>query len=1293
MKRFRRLRKVLLYGLAVLVLLLLAAVAAARLYLSSDAAVQKVAARLEEVFGGPVRLDSVDIGLSGDSSLQGLKVFPPGGDKPWIEMADIAADVSVLGMLVGNGPENVRLQSPAVTLHLNEDNHLVTPLPTVKSGGGAVPRVVVRDGKLTIDQDGRPAMAISGLQAELAPAEDGIKVKGTINDPYWGEWRLDLTFDTATRALAVRLESEPSHITLAKLRSLPVISEHIWDQVQVDGTTPIVFEMTYRPVAAGETSAHVHYRVELEPRDTTVHVSSINLDAEHTQGKVVIEDKVVTLTGVRGGTAEGEIRTDAVLDFRPADSDLDFKIDVQDVILRALPKGWKVPPTVDGKLTGHADLRVTIVKGHAVTRGKGQGRIADVRLLGLFPRKKPILLEFRADESGFHFDPVIAPAAALVPSRSSPGGHDYAEIDVSLEDVDVAEMAAGFPARVPVPLAGRLSVRLRVGVPMDTPADLKAYRLSGSATAPRLECAGLEMTGVQAEVRYEDGVLRLTKLTGRVHGPEGGGTFSGTAQVEVFPAGNLTADLRLDDVPLGRALALLPGATDAAGSSLSAVLTARASFERLGEPAAWEGTASLRSDRLHLCGLTLTGAAARLTAQHGTVLLHNLDAHLEGAPITGSGEMHLAAPYACKVQVGLKDFDLAALERLAPSLRPPVSISGRVRFEAELQATLQPPVLNASGKAGGTDLVVDGVAVDSLAFDWTHDGGDLRLRSLQARMYDGEVAGSIDVPAAADAPGKADLHIHNLDLRGLIKAFPLVPMQVEGRVSGTLQGNLSGTGPDRRRGLAAQIDLSVPELRVQGVLAQKVQGSFAYRAGGAADYRLGGESLGGRFRLEGRLPPRAARPPEDAPPLPDAPARPPDGRLVVEGIRLSRLWETYNLQDVLRPLSGVVALDLPYHHEGRGGRPVGSGHIRIQEVRWDGADLAQGFQGYLRLRPDALELLNVTGSVGQGLIRARVRVPLVQREDGTFSLALEQVEAAQLLAPWPEMASRVQGLLDVSLHGRLAAEARAGGEVSLTHGRLLGIEVSEWRMPLKVVFAPRVGQGEVTASDCHISLAHGRALGRAHLTWGAGVRLEGELRFFDLDLHALGSFSGEGGSLAAGRLNGRLEFGGSDIHSLDDLNATLGVTLHQAQALELPVLRQVAPYIRAGMSSATFQSGHLEARLAHGLVRIPRLTVEGGILQMVVEGTVTVAGRLNLEVTSRTDNQTAVPGLGLLRAPASGTMPLSLLTEASILLANRVVRLRVTGSVHNPIIQVEPGRLLSEEAVRFFLRPAALLAP
>jgi hypothetical protein len=163
---------------------------------------------------------------------------------------------------------------------------------------------------------------------------------------------------------------------------------------------------------------------------------------------------------------------------------------------------------------------------------------------------------------------------------------------------------------------------------------------------------------------------------------------------------------------------------------------------------------------------------------------------------------------------------------------------------------------------------------------------------------------------------------------------------------------------------------------------------------------------------------------------------------------------------------------------------------------------------------------------------------------------------------------------------------------------------------------------------------------------------------------------------------------------MDDLQATFFATLHQAQALQMPVLRQLTPFLRPGMSAATFQSGEAEARLARGVVRLQRLTLQGGILQMIVEGTITLASRLDLEVTARSaDSGVLPPVLRLLRIPTAGAMPLSLLAEASFLLANSVVHLRVTGTVRSPSIQIEPVRLLSEDAVRFFLSPVRLMAP
>jgi len=47
--------------------------------------------------------------------------------------------------------------------------------------------------------------------------------------------------------------------------------------------------------------------------------------------------------------------------------------------------------------------------------------------------------------------------------------------------------------KLPFDLQGRLSFQMHVGIPIDTPRDLKAYRLRGNATFSRLIVAGLAM--------------------------------------------------------------------------------------------------------------------------------------------------------------------------------------------------------------------------------------------------------------------------------------------------------------------------------------------------------------------------------------------------------------------------------------------------------------------------------------------------------------------------------------------------------------------------------------------------------------------------------------------------------------------------------------------------------------------------------------------------------------------------------------------------------------------------------
>jgi hypothetical protein len=1405
MRRLRRWHKIVLVGLAAALLLGAAALGGLYWYLSSQGAVHRIAGRLQDILGAPVHIRQAQVGLAGGSSLQGLEVYEPGGGadhEPWLEINQVSADVSAPGLVRGALPGEVTAEGASLTLRFDRDNHLLTRLPAMGKTALELPRIRMENGRFTLAQEGRPPLAVTGVTAQVTGKGGSLHLYGSIDDPYWGKWTVDAARDPSTRAITLGLDSGPTHVTMDKLRALPFVPATVWQQVQAEGDTPVRCTVTLVPADTPGARPAVHYHIELEPRHTKVHISSINLDADDARGTVIIEDKVVYLRDVKGRTADGEIQTDAVLDFTKPASDLKFSpVGVSDVALHGLPKSWKVPRGIDGRLTGQAELEVTVARGRAIPRGKGAGRIDHPRL-GLFRMKRPIPITLVADDRGFHFRQekgadaaaLAGPAAGAVvlveppPEKPSGGGlwywpaeiptavgrgvaqlthravdttwsvvsrvtgpprpaakparaaTNYVEADLSLEDVNLAQLLAGIKVHLPFSLSGTLTFKVRVGVPIDTPGELKAYRLQGTATLPRLVVAGVEMTDVRARVRFNEGILDLTELRGRFPPLASGaaaGSFHGSARLEVRPIGKLTLDLGVQDMLLDRALALLPGSTgganghatkapagsehmpdalakgDVASSprwrfglvsnspkgTLSGKVSAHAPADRVRDPTGWEGTATLQSPEVQAYGLRLSDASGRLSVARGRAVLEDFRARLESGPATASGEMDLTSPFRYAARASLTGVDLAALDRLAPDFRLPVHLSGSLGVDAQLSGTLPPAIVNASGSASARDLGIDGLTIDSLKTEWQRNPREWTLRSIRARLYGGEVTGTAVVPVAATAEGRADLRLQGVDAEAFSKAVPAVPVRVEGQVSGTVTGRLAAARPGRPRALSAQIDLKAPRLRVEDIPTERVTARVDYEAGGVAQYTLQGESLGGRFKLQGKLPPRGGAPAEKPAVRPAANRQdegPPDGHLQVEGVRLQALWQVYHLENTLGPLRGTFSLDLPFRHVGTDRRPEGRGRFQLMDLRWGSEEVSTNVQGDLRLGAEGLEFRDISGNLGQGILRAGFLVPLGRRTGGYFNVALTQVDAGRLLLPWPALAGRVQGSVDLSLRGRLGAEWHGGGTAVLGRGRVFGIEVGEWHLPLQFAFAPRQGTGELSVSDSYATVANGRALGRGEWSFGAGGRVDGHVHFYDVDLRTLVHSAGDVGTVASGRLNGRIDFGGTNVHSVNDLTGTVSAALRQAQALQLPVLRQVTPFLRGGMSSETFQTGQLEARLGRGVVRIKRFNLEGGLVQIVVEGTVNLDGRLSLDVHARTGNVTLLPpGLRLLglRIPIAGPIPLSVITEASFLLARSVVHLHVTGSVRNPVVQVEPFALLTEEAVRYFLYRALVAAP
>jgi translocation and assembly module TamB len=320
---------------------------------------------------------------------------------------------------------------------------------------------------------------------------------------------------------------------------------------------------------------------------------------------------------------------------------------------------------------------------------------------------------------------------------------------------------------------------------------------------------------------------------------------------------------------------------------------------------------------------------------------------------------------------------------------------------------------------------------------------------------------------------------------------------------------------------------------------------------------------------------------------------------------------------------------------------------------------------------------------------------LERPDQGWFNLALDQAQAAQLLAPWPALRTEVEGPVDARLRGTLGREVSGTGLVALGRGRVFGLTVTEWRLPLDFYFVPRRGRGQIDIRDSTAQAASGRVTGQASFTWDVGNRLDGSLRFYGVQLQQLLQSLGSLGQSGAGLVTGRVDFAGTDVRSPDDLTADMQANFQQTQAVNIPVLSQLVQLI-PGLSSGTwFTSGDLRARLAGGVVRLQRLGLKGSLVQLFVEGTINLQGRLNLDVRANTGigvNPSLLRLIGL-RLPLAGPIPAGLILEASNLLSPRLIHLRVTGTVRSPTIQFEPITLLGQEAVLFFLGRAAGAGP
>ncbi|MFO0878453.1 MAG: AsmA-like C-terminal region-containing protein [Gemmataceae bacterium] len=495
----------------------------------------------------------------------------------------------------------------------------------------------------------------------------------------------------------------------------------------------------------------------------------------------------------------------------------------------------------------------------------------------------------------------------------------------------------------------------------------------------------------------------------------------------------------------------------------------------------------------------------------------------------------------------------------------------------------------------------------------------------------------------------------------------------------TQVGNFTGRLAWDQVSRTGTIDLASPQVQRKGVSCQDLHARCALGEEGI-DYLLTSRLFSGHLKVEGHYPPRPFQIGDN-----------PDGLVSVKAVELGAIGRALGIRSVGEQLRGTAALHLPYRHEVGRSWPTGRGSFEVRHLRWQEAEISEQLRGDVRLTDEGLLLREIFGMVGGGSLRLAGGFRFGQQAPGWFDLRLQGVEIGRTDLLEEERRSLIQGPVDLNFRGHLGAECRGSGSVTLLRGRILGIEVSDWRVPVEFTWIPSRGATEIHIRESGAQIGSGRATLRMSLRQMGGWQVDGQVTLVEATLRSLAGLLGDVSNYARGRVSGRIDFSGTDLQSLTDVTANVQAKLSDAQMLQLPILRLIVPHSVPGQGTLEFQSGELRGRLSQGVFRIAELVLDSSLLQLVVQGSATLQGRLDLEVTGQTTSPTINP-LGLRwilqQLPPIGPVPVGLLVRATEALADRVIHLRITGTLRSPRVQVEPVRVLSDQAVRFFLNRA-----
>ncbi len=1244
----------------------------------------QMSVQLAAQYGAEVEIDSSSVTWSG-TSLHGVRLFEVGAPRrAWLEIAKLETDLALGDILRGRRvPRTLTLHSPRIHLRLDERGGLATRLPQGASLNTQLPESIsIAEGRLELEQARRPEFALGGIAAALKSAGESFNITGQARDPSWGEWKAGGTANVKQTSAAVQLSTAECRITPELVRTLPKFGLELARQIETTGPVRAKADLRYTP---GEP---LSYRAEFSSQALNLRLAALDLVCQASAAEATVTPGLVHVSRLQGETAGGRISGQGDFKFDADPLKLDLSLDFARLSLAKLAERTELRGQLEGKLSGRGQASVELSDEWRVTTGQGTAEIASPLVAGLPMGPIEIALAPPNQNDANLPAPADAPPAAgglKLPNQTLTVSLSFDRLELK-EIVQRLSHATGRPAieLPPLPVSGPVSGKAQVDVPLGAWQDMRSYRARGELTSPALQAGPLKLESAAATLDYSAGILRADPIQAQIMAAESQvkdrapGEFNAKLTAVLAPLGQLQVSGTAIGAPLEP---LLSQAGIAGQGQLSVGFAFAAPVEKLAEPVQWKATGQLAA-RLEIEKQPLD-AAGDFAIDQGTLRVAAAKGSAAGTAWTASGQAQLAAPFPFTADVQVDDANIQSL-LAATKVTDLPAVAGRLSTSGHVSGTLLPAKIAAAGRAELRGGKIDGLAIDDATLGWQADEKQFQIRDLVAHALGAELRGAGSVALDRTAASRFEGQVHGINLDAAARQLGVEHGLATGHVSAKIKVSLQ----DRRAAPVGQVEFQSDDLKLQGVAVEDAAGKIAVDKHHVS-YSAAGQLLDARLDLQGDIP--------LAPAVAGLPPAPGQGRLQIHGARLSRAWRLFRRSAPAQELQGLVDFDIAFNHDRLSLPASGKGQLIISDLAFGSQRLSGKLQSDVLLSRELVRFTNLTARADGGLIRGEAMLDLLHNERSQFTARVERVNAEWLLQPWPEVAARIRGPIDLVVTGRGGRSLHGSGTLAFAGTQLQGLDLVDAQIPFQWLYRVDSGAAHLEVPETSIPFAHGRLTARTTIDWDGTLSTDGHVQVSAVELQALGRSSSNLTTLGNGRITGQARFNGRQMRSLDDLAATFTAKFTRSQAFQLPVLRELARFVIPGQSlNVTFQEGNVRGRLARGVVHLQQFTLSGTGSRLLVSGTVSTAGRLNLDVVSAPRTNLVEPLLQrYLAVPVLAANPLTLplFLRANAGITNRMIFLHVAGTVRNPVIQVQAVPQLGQEALFYFAGSTGLVLP